>query len=106
MYVYRWQDGLDVGHVDAEGVWYSDSYPGEPRDAMRRVRDLNRADRVAGRVTGVTELVIESNDDGFWTLGWYFPDGRWHPIFDVLTHEEGKPWLRWLAGEDVPEPST
>jgi hypothetical protein len=106
MYVYRWNDGLVVGHVDAEGIWHTDSYPGEPREAMQRVRELNRADRVAGRVTGVTGIVIEPNDDGFYSLGWSFPGGRWHPIFDVGTREEGEPWRLWPAGDDVPEPST
>lgn len=105
-YVARWHDGYEVGHVDAEGVWHVETYADGSNEANRRVHDLNLADRAAGRVTGITEFVVESNDDGFHTLGWYFPDGRWQPIFDVRTREEGEPWRRWLAGDDMPEPST
>jgi len=106
MYVSRWNDGVEVGHVDADGTWHTDSYPGEPRDPLQQVHDLNRADRTAGRVTGVAEISIESSEGGFYTLGWYSPDGRWHPMFDVETRDLGEPWRLWLAGHDVPEPST
>ncbi|GLH96226.1 hypothetical protein [Phytohabitans aurantiacus] len=105
MYVYRWSDGLEVGHVDTDGVWHVEGNCTSPREAQQRVHELNRADRVAGQVTGTTEIVIEPSDDGFYTLGSYGPDGRWHPIFDVLVPEEGEPWRRWLAGDETRDPS-
>ena len=64
MYVSRWNDGVEVGHVDADGTWHTDSYPGELRDPLQQVHDLNRADRTAGRVTGVAEISIESSEGG------------------------------------------
>ena len=42
--------------------------------------------------------VYESFEPGLWTVGFYAPDGKWHPESDHDDREEAAKRVAWLNG--------
>lgn len=45
----------------------------------------------------------ESGFPGLWTVGFYDPDGTWHPESDHNDPEQAAARVRWLSGGDYKE---
>jgi len=44
----------------------------------------------------------EHNPSGsLWTVGFYSPDGKWHPESDYDTKEEAAERVHWLNGDNT-----
>lgn len=47
-------------------------------------------------------IYIQS-EPGLWTVGFYLPDGQWHPESDHPTKEWAANRVHWLNGGDAVE---
>jgi hypothetical protein len=42
--------------------------------------------------------VYQSVESGLWTVGFYSPDGKWHPESDHTSREEAEAQVNYLNG--------
>lgn len=47
--------------------------------------------------------VYLNSEPGLWTVGFYTPEGVWHPDSDYNSREEAAARVRWLNGGSVAE---
>jgi len=50
--------------------------------------------------------VYLSSEPGLWTVGFYSPDGEWHPEHDTPDKEEAAQRVAWLNGSGCSRPAT
>jgi len=50
-----------------------------------------------------TTWVYLNSEPGLWTVGFYTPEGVWHPDSDYNSREEAAARVRWLNGGAVAE---